>query len=80
MCKSHTIFEGMKQPIMKPDMEPRELKDGSGWYVLVTWGDRPSQQMGGFESEAEAQLWIDHDADGWLNARFQELHFPDRSY
>jgi hypothetical protein len=70
----------MKQPIMKPNMEPRELKDGSGWYVLVVWGDRPSQQMGGFQSEAEAQQWIDQDADGWLNARFQEVRFPDRSY
>jgi hypothetical protein len=70
----------MKQPIMKPHMEPRELKDGTGWFVLVIWGDRPSQQMGGFESEAEAQQWIDQDADGWSKARLQELHFPDRSY
>jgi len=36
----------MNKPEKKPEMRPRELKDGSGWYVLVQWGDRPSEQVG----------------------------------
>jgi hypothetical protein len=62
----------MKQPTKKPEMRPRELKDGSGWYVLVQWGDRPSQQVGGFPTEDEAQKWIERDSSSWLKARFQE--------
>jgi hypothetical protein len=45
----------MTEPRKTPEMKPRELKDGSGWYVLVQWGNRPSEQVGGFPSEIEAQ-------------------------
>jgi hypothetical protein len=56
----------------KPEMQPRELKDGSGWYVLVQWGDRPSEQHGGFPTESEAQQWINQNATGWLKSRFED--------
>jgi hypothetical protein len=55
-----------------PGMRPRELRDGSGWYVLVEWGDRPSEQVGGFQTESEARAWIEQDAPGWLRKRFAE--------
>lgn len=55
-----------------PQMQPRELRDGSGWYVLVTWGDWPSEQVGGFLTEEETEAWIKHSAEGWLRARRED--------
>jgi len=54
-------------------MRPRELRDGTGWYVLVQWGDWPSEQVGGFPSEEEAQNWIDQSSPGWLKARAEDF-------
>ena len=62
----------MKPPNKQPKIEARELRDGSGWYVLVTWGDRPAEQVGGFPSEAEAQRWIAHSAKSWIRDRLVE--------
>jgi hypothetical protein len=62
----------MDKPEKKPEMRPRELKDGSGWYVLVQWGYRPSEQVGGFLSEDEAQQWITENSVGWFKARSEE--------
>lgn len=53
-------------------MQPRQLKDGSGWYVLVTWGYRPSEQVGGFSTEEEAAQWIKQSGAGWLAARAKD--------
>ena len=66
------ITSGMTQPDKKPDMQPRELKDGTGWYVYVNWGYRPAEQVGGFPSKDEAQEWIEQNASGWLKAHFDE--------
>jgi hypothetical protein len=65
----------MREPAKKPEMSPRELRDGSGWYVLVHWGNRPSEQVGGFPSQDEAQKWIDQSSAGWLKARLEESSF-----
>ena len=65
-------FQGMKMPGRKPDLQPRELRDASGWYVLVEWGDRPSEQLGGFPSKEEAQQWIDQNSAAWLRSRFED--------
>ena len=62
----------MTEPEKKPEMNPRELKDGSGWYVFVRWGHRPAEQVGGFPSEIEAQQWIDQAGTSWLKARTGE--------
>jgi hypothetical protein len=49
----------MRKPAKKPETRPREPKDGLGRrYVLVQWGDWPSQQIGAFPSEDKAQKWI----------------------
>jgi len=61
----------MMKPEKKPEMRPRELKDGSGWYVLVSWGSMPSEQVGGFPSEEEAQTWIDQYSANWLREHFE---------
>jgi hypothetical protein len=57
----------------KPEMRARELRDGSGWFVLVRWGDWPSEQVGGFPSEEEAQMWIDQNSTGWLQTRGEQF-------
>jgi hypothetical protein len=66
----------MKKPNDKPRIEPRELKDGTGWYALVTWGDRPSEQVGGFPSLAETQKWIDHASAAWVQERIGGENLP----
>jgi hypothetical protein len=69
------MVAAMNTPKKKPRMEPRELRDGTGWYVLVHWGDYPSEQVGGFPNEDEAKQWIAQSAAGWLRARFEETSF-----
>lgn len=59
----------MKSPNQKPTMEARERRDGSGWFVLVEWGDMPSEQVGGFLTEEEARQWIKQNGPGWLRER-----------
>ena len=56
-------------------MEPRELRDGSGWYVLGQWGTLPSEQVGGFPCKEEAQEWIDQNSALWIKSRFEERPF-----
>ena len=57
-----------KDPNLKPRMEPRQRRDGSGWFVFVWWGDMPAEQVGGFSTEEEAKDWIEHRSAGWLKA------------
>jgi hypothetical protein len=59
----------MKAAPKKPEMRARERKDGSGWYVLVIWGDLPSQQVGAFRSEEDAAQWIKDNSADWFRAR-----------
>jgi hypothetical protein len=61
----------MIKPKKKPEMAPRELRNGTGWFVLVNWGNWPSEQVGGFPTEEEAQKWIDQESSGWFKARFE---------
>jgi hypothetical protein len=56
-------------------MQPRQLKDGSGWYVLVKWGDLPPEQVGGFESEIEARQWIIENSSEWFRAQMESSRF-----
>ena len=39
-------------------MAPSEIKDGSGWCVLVSWPSGLEQHVPGFRSLAEAEQWI----------------------
>lgn len=58
--------------IRQPNIQPRERRDGSGWFVLVEWGDWPSEQVGGFLTEDEARQWVQHNAPGWLKERLED--------
>jgi hypothetical protein len=55
--------------LAKPTMVPRSLKDGSAWYIELTWPDGHSEQVGGFQSESEIGDWISRKSDAWLKAR-----------
>ena len=65
----------MIKPEKKPEMQPRQRRSGTTWYVLVTWGDWPSEEVGGFPTEADAKHWIDYESAGWLSSRFAEPPF-----
>lgn len=65
----------LSRPQKKPEMSARQRRQGPTWYVLVSWGDWPSQQVGGFVSEVDARSWIAHEANGWLSGRYAEPPF-----
>jgi len=52
-----------------PTMTPRALKDGSAWYIELTWPDGRTEQIDGFQSEAEISDWISRKFAAWLKAR-----------
>lgn len=64
----------MKTPKRQPKLEARERRDGSGWYALVIWGDRPYEQVGGFRSQVEAQHWIDRSGAAWVREHLVDEH------
>ena len=53
----------------KLTMAPRALKDGSAWYIELTWPDGRAEQIDGFQSEAEIGDWIARKSEAWLKAR-----------
>jgi len=65
----------LSRPQKKPEMSARQRRQGPTWYVLVSWGDWPSQQVGGFVSEVDARSWIAHESAGWLSGRYAEPPF-----
>ena len=48
------------------ELEPVELEDYSGWYVLITPHDRVEHRISSFKTEAEARAWIDENSAYWL--------------
>jgi hypothetical protein len=46
--------------------EVLQLKDGSGYFVLVTWPNGMEQQVYDFANAESAQFWIEHQTDAWL--------------
>jgi hypothetical protein len=59
----------MIKPHQEPSFRPRELKAGSGWYVLVTWPNGDAEHVNGFTSDLEAKGWISTQSRSWLKAR-----------
>jgi hypothetical protein len=51
-----------------PIMQIRQ-SDGDGWKVAATWPDGRSEEVGSFESEAQANKWIADKLEEWLDAR-----------
>ena len=59
-------IEDMEKSTNVPVMKARELKDGSGWYVLFEWPNGRTRQMDGFRTELEAETWIQEESEVWL--------------
>lgn len=53
----------------RPTMEPRSLKDGSAWYIELTWPDGRMECIDSFQSEDEIKDWIARKSDGWFKSR-----------
>lgn len=53
----------------RPTMTPRALKDGSAWYIDLTWPDGRTEQIDGFLSESEIGDWISRKSAAWLKAK-----------
>jgi hypothetical protein len=53
-----------------PTMEPRQLKDHSGWYVRLTWSSGHIEDVD-VSSETEARQWITGKSAAWLAGRVQ---------
>jgi hypothetical protein len=41
-----------------PKYEALPMKDGGGWYVVITPKHGPVEELFGFVTEAEARAWI----------------------
>jgi hypothetical protein len=55
----------------EPKLVPRAFKDGSGWFIQVTWDDgtRVPEQIGGFLTHSEAREWITLKSTAYFEAR-----------
>jgi hypothetical protein len=42
--------------------------DGEAWKVAATWPDGRFEEIKGFKSESEANEWIAHSLQEWLDA------------
>ena len=50
--------------------DTKPLKEGSGWYIVVTYPGGMQEHIPGFENEAEAQEWLmGKGRQTWLRAR-----------
>jgi hypothetical protein len=52
----------------EPAMKPCCLKDGSAWYIELTWPDGCVEHIDSFQSESEINDWISRKSDAWLKA------------
>ena len=55
----------------RPIFKPRQIKklDKSHWYVEAEWDDGAIEEIGQFESIAEAWDWIARQSRAWLEER-----------
>ena len=61
---------GMPKSADKVAFDTKPLKEGSGWYIVVTYPGGMQEHIPGFENEAEAQEWLmGKGRQTWLRAR-----------
>jgi len=60
----------MSKPKAENTFKIRELKDGSGYQVLLDAQEHaPELLIGDFPNEAEAKEWIKKDSAAWISRR-----------
>jgi len=57
-----------------PILEKRELKDGSAWYIVLTWPNGQTEHIDGFSSESDINEWITTKYRGWLAKHEGQKH------
>ena len=55
----------MSDQQQEPQFEPVQLKDGSGYFVRVTWPDGYEMRVEDMADEAEARAWIMNKGPHW---------------
>jgi hypothetical protein len=64
----------MPNPKTEPIFKVRELKDGSGFQVIMFSSEQaPELLIGDFSNEAQAKEWIKKDSISWLARRKTEI-------
>jgi hypothetical protein len=58
----------MALPVAPPRFEPRPIKDGTGWRVLVAWLEGTTEEVDGFATELVAERWIETESLSWERA------------
>jgi len=53
-------------PLAKPTMTPHQLPTFSEWCVQVVWPNGREKRVNGFENEAHARGWIEHESQAWI--------------
>ena len=54
----------------KLSFDPKPLKAGGGWYIVVTYPSGMQEHIPGFHSEAETEEWLAGKGRRmWLSAR-----------
>jgi hypothetical protein len=60
----------MPRSAEKLSFDPKPLKAGGGWYIVVTYPAGMQEHIPGFHSEAETQGWLaGKGRQMWLSAR-----------
>ena len=57
-----------------PTLQARELKDGSAWYIVLTWPNGLTESIDGFSSETEINEWMTTKYRGWLAKHEGQKH------
>ena len=69
LCWSREGANAVGHLSSKPAMKPCCLKDGSAWYIELTWPDGRVEHIDSFQSASEIDDWISRKSDAWLKAR-----------
>jgi hypothetical protein len=65
-------YRGMTDALPKTTLKPRPMRVGSKWHVVLEYKTGQTEQIPGFNTEADAERWIaSPSARVWLRQRLQ---------
>jgi hypothetical protein len=59
----------MAKAVGKIALDPKPMKVGREWHVLVTYPSGEREHIAGFKSEVDALDWIAEESKAWLAKR-----------
>jgi hypothetical protein len=70
MTNSGAHFGEMSKSAEEISFDPKPLKEGGGWHIVVTYPGGMQEHIPGFQGEAEAEQWLSGKGRlTWLKAR-----------